>query len=175
MAKYKDCTTCGNQCLDYTPGVICLFCKSPVDGEERAVPAEILPSKTLELPENTGNKLKLPDNRPGLEARLAWLEENREEVIKDYQTMNLRDFYIKWKLTNARWNYLRDLWQVVSKGKRNRYTDVKPLKKHTGNPLHGFDKLKLLPAFPEFNPTWSDELRIVWLNVYAEIVMEGQE
>ena len=45
----------------------------------------------------------------------GYCEEHKDEVIADYYSMKLKDFFLKWKIYAGIWNPLKNKWGVVGK------------------------------------------------------------
>lgn len=53
-----------------------------------------------------------PNNRDGYR---KWMDERKDQILKDYNTMGIRDFLHRWHITSATWKHLKERWGVAGK------------------------------------------------------------
>ncbi|MDP2729144.1 MAG: hypothetical protein Q8O55_01520 [Dehalococcoidales bacterium] len=112
------------------------------------------------------------DNRvpPRPKSRKAWpgyYAENKEAIIRDYQTLTVRKFLTKWHIQTLRWAKLMKEWNVPGKFKRPREKLIKP-----GVPVKG--EKDQLPAFPAFREEWDSQTKVGWFDAFVRLKELGE-
>lgn len=120
----------------------------------------------LSKPKKEPDKVRQPDKR---EQKLKFLEENTELITKDYNSMRLPDFLVKWQMSIRTWQKLKKLQQIKGKGRHQA-----PSQKSVSQPDKISESIKPpdgngLPPFPVFDSTWPMLVQIEWLQTYRKL------
>ena len=101
------------------------------------------------------------------------LEQNKEQIIKDYYNLTIMDFFKKWGLSSSRWMQTRTQWDVKPKIKRGNITEVKSNENHTLLTDYNLNisPNNNMPAFPEFDGTWPMATQVAWIEAYKDIYL----
>lgn len=103
---YIFCANCGKQVLvDGTPDEKCYLCGKSAR-KKVYIEKEVTMESTMNVPLRPSKRKKLDE----------YLEQNKEAIIGDYNSMPLREFFIKWHISTIKWGKLKKLWAVPSKG-----------------------------------------------------------
>jgi hypothetical protein len=137
---------------------------------------------------------ELHGRRGGRKNLLAeYYEQNKERIIADIKTIGETATRKRWWILPHHWTTLKRRWglPVNKRGRKrlvgDRLVKVEPSKLvKTGNPavplsIRSAEKLcwvimvssngkNRLPALPEWNDGWPDEVKLRWLSLYGELV-----
>lgn len=108
MSWPVDCVNCGRQVLIDGPEDKCYFC-----GKNASKKEVIMAEETVLVPPKPLRRKKW----------VAYWEDNKEAIIRDYYSMTVREFYLRWHIATTTWKKLRDKWGLKPKDKgvgRNR-------------------------------------------------------
>lgn len=103
-------------------------------------------------------------------------EADKEDIVEDYDTLSLKEFYAKQHLAPSTWTKLKRKWGVKGKSPRKAkpVLDAEAPTVHKGKPLVSLGTFTVeavgkLPAFPEFNDSWPMLTQIAWLETYKAL------
>jgi len=152
------------------------------EGQGHMVIAEAIKEENLGVGEEDNDPLPVPPRPKGKKQLWQYFEENKEAILQDYQSLKLKEFYKKWRMTSTTWTKLKRDWNLLGKSPR-KFTlqkgTTKP-RKHKGPP--GIEmvnnalkeqRANHLPAFPEFNEQWSDYVKVNWFETYQALKEQG--
>lgn len=114
MSLPVNCVNCGRENLvDGVPGEKCLFCGLPVREKVKVEKRKIINKKEVTMQQERAPVPPRPKKRKKL---WEYFEQNKKEIIADYQSMILRDFFKRWGITTVTWKKLKDKWKISTKG-----------------------------------------------------------
>ncbi len=100
-----------------------------------------------------------------------WYEDNKEQIIQSYLTVNLKTFYDLWGIASNTWRKLKLKWHIKNRVPRrasNSALNKAPESKSSPSlpSKYSANNAPSLPKLPEFNNSWPLEIQIKWLEVY---------
>ena len=93
----------------------------------------------------------------------------KDEVLSDYKSLKLKDFYVRWKLNSGRWKLLKQQWDVKGKGRSHgKHTESGKTPQKPGQPGQTGQGLPVLPPWSEIKGEFPS-VKIAWLQAVVEI------
>ncbi len=173
----------------------------PVAETLEAPAAETVPDPVTEAPpaEASAAAPEKPAKRTYTKRRsdvAGYAESNKEQIIKDYYSMDVIDFLGIHHFSYSTWKPIKEKWGLKPKGHRGgRLKKVKSAPAieppaaespvpatETPVPAAGSHIITVnvpveigMPAFPEFDPAWSLLVQLEWLKRYPEVIKLARE
>ena len=112
----EDCVNCGRQTMVERTGDKCQFCGKNHSKKEVTM--------TEAATTTTEERRPVPPKPKKVSKLQDYWEHNKTDILADYQSMKIVDFYARWHMSTQTWIALKALWSV--KNKRGNYTPRPP-------------------------------------------------
>ena len=101
----EECVNCGKSTMVGSYGDNCQFCGKNVSKKEVTM-----------MTKDTGAERKpVPDKPSKTRKHQAYWDHNKTDILADYQSMTLREFFKRWRIATTTWIRLKKLWGVQNK------------------------------------------------------------
>ena len=109
----EECVNCGKSTMVDSYGDNCQFCGKNVSKKEVIMVKENMVYQETSFSEERRPVPEKPKKR-GEKLKAYW-ENNKTDILADYQSMPLREFFKRWHIATTTWPKLKELWHVESK------------------------------------------------------------
>ena len=148
MSYFVICRHCKTDCLYDGPGDSCIFCDhDPITGQE--IKKEDIKVMVVEIPRGdetrerpkqealgvvaTASDPGVPPKPRSRKERGKYYDRHMTDVLADYQSMKLLDFFKRWGISSGMWKKLKQRWGVNGKYKSKRPVATPRYREKDGN------------------------------------------